>query len=133
FDDSDRVVGAVAQDVVGTLLPAALRLATDEDHATIGEGPLLVDCVGRAFPTCRLQAGNNEFSTGVRFSIHLVSPRGRPARLVRGASDLSPDFQALTFCAFHRSAGLASIEARTFSGTSREDTSISPRSSTPSR
>lgn len=62
----------------------------------------------------------------IRFSIHLISPRGRPARLARGASDLLPDFQALTFCAFHRRAGLASIEARRFSGAFRADASISP-------
>src|SRR6185312_3334472 len=61
------------------------------------------------------------------------SPVGRRPRVTQGTSDLSPDVQALTFCAFHRNAGQASIAARTDSGTpiethrSRPDQSVANR------
>src|SRR5216684_4472487 len=42
-DPSCPTVRAIAQNVVGTLLPAPPRLAVDEDHATISESALFVD------------------------------------------------------------------------------------------
>jgi hypothetical protein len=76
FDDRDRVVGPIAQDIVGTFLAAALRLTTDKGHAAIGESALFVDGVARAFPACRLQSRNNEFSTDITRE---APPPGLPA------------------------------------------------------
>jgi hypothetical protein len=76
------VVGAVAQDVVGTLLPAAPRLAADEDPPPIGEGALFVDGVRHTVPARRLQARNNEFSASVRLSAHFCPrPAFKPMRV----------------------------------------------------
>jgi len=76
FNDCDRVICAIAQDVVGTLLPTALRLAADEDYSTIGERALFVDGVRRTLPARHVQAWNYEFSASVRLSAHFCP---RPA------------------------------------------------------
>jgi hypothetical protein len=81
FYDRDRIVSAVAQNIVRTLLPPALRLAADEDHATVGEGALFVDGVRHPLPARRLQARNNEFSGGVGFCHH-STPRHLSASLL---------------------------------------------------
>src|SRR6185436_15674135 len=88
LDDRDRIVGPIAQDVVGTLLPAAPRLASDEDHSTIGEGALFVYGVRRALPACRLQARNNEFSASVGFCHH-STPRHLPPSLSLGEATIT--------------------------------------------
>jgi hypothetical protein len=51
---------------------------------------------------------------------------GRRPRLTRGTSDLSPDFQALTFCTFHRNAGQASIAALGFRNAHRGRIDLAP-------
>lgn len=68
LDHGDREVRAVAQQVVRALLRATPRLATGEEDAAVGEGPLLVDHVGRVVPPRRLEARDNEPPAGVGLS-----------------------------------------------------------------
>jgi hypothetical protein len=64
------IVGAIAQYVVSTLLPASFCPATHEHNTPIGKRALLVDHMGRVVPACFLKQRNDEFPASVGFSEH---------------------------------------------------------------
>jgi hypothetical protein len=70
FDDGDRMICRVSQEVVGALPALACGRAASDDDPARGEVALLVDRMGRLLPARRLKTRDNVLPAGIRFVRH---------------------------------------------------------------